>query len=247
MSASVVDSRPDRARFLGVVFAGGASTRMGGDKAVLPWPTEEGDRPLFARAAHLLGELCDRVEISVGPGAPRPAIEGERWPTFPDGIVDAGPLAGLLASLGRAVALGREGVLVLACDMPLVGAQDFEPLVDEIDRGAEAAIWTVPESAGDFGTKSWDQPLVGAYSIRGIPAVQAALDSGMRRMVAIEGLPAAGGCPLRLGRVQASQNSSHRLVNVNTPSDYDLARTAAAAARMAPDLCTGTPEGGTTP
>ena len=90
----------------GVLLTGGASRRMGTDKATLVVHGET----LAARAARVLAAVCDPV-IEVGPGVSGlPAIQED--PPF------AGPLVALVAgwqALGNPIP-----VLVLACDMPFV-------------------------------------------------------------------------------------------------------------------------------
>lgn len=209
---------------------------MGGDKALMEWPLADGGTvPLFIRAAQVLDGFCERVEISVGSRGPRPGIDGAAWPTFPDALEGAGPLAGLAAGLGRAADLGLDGVLALACDMPFVDESDFAPLLALLREGADVALWTVEAADG----KVWDQPLVAAYSVACAPAVREALSSGARRLVAIEGRAAANGRQVAFARLPASENSSLRLVNVNTPSDYDSARSA--AVRLSSESGSGSP------
>jgi molybdopterin-guanine dinucleotide biosynthesis protein A len=92
----------------GVLLTGGASRRMGSDKAQLVVNGET----LAARSARVLSEVCDPV-IEVGPGVSGlPAVRED-----PPG---AGPLLALLAGRG---ALGNpRSVLLLACDLPFVEA-----------------------------------------------------------------------------------------------------------------------------
>ena len=200
---------------------------MGGNKALMAWPaaTPSGPIPLFARAATALEAFCERVEIATGEGRPPEEIAASAWGTFPDvrpagwptdGPVNAGPLAGLVAALERAAELDLAGVAVLACDMPLVEAEDFEPLLRCLEKGADAAMWTVPGE----GEACQDQPLVAVYGVRVCAAARTALDSGARRLVAIGDVCAAQGRHLAVERVIATENYSRRLVNVNTPYDY---------------------------
>ena len=209
---------------------------MGGDKALLRWPTatatglepiENGESvSLLERAALALDGFCQRVEIAVGAGDKRSSVAGEPWGTFKDatpstwsatdGPADAGPLAGLVAALERAHSLGLAGTAVLACDMPLVERSDYEPLLERLEAGADVAMWTVEGPDG----ACMDQPLVAIYGPAAYLAARAAFDSGARRLVAIGDFCAAEGRHLRVDRVRAEENSSRRLVNVNTPSDY---------------------------
>src|SRR5262245_23173248 len=87
-------------RPVGVILAGGASTRMGRDKALLEIEGET----LLARAARRLGEVCEEVLVA----------DAGRFGGIPDGP-GRGPAAGLL---GAARARPGRALLVLAVDLP---------------------------------------------------------------------------------------------------------------------------------
>lgn len=113
-------------RTVGVVLAGGASSRMGRDKALL----EIGGETLAAGAARRLGEVCEEVVIA---DAGRGLLPG----SVPDGP-GQGPAAGIL---GAARARPGERLLVLAVDLPRVPVA----LMAELARSdADLAIprWT---------------------------------------------------------------------------------------------------------
>lgn len=102
------------------VLAGGRSSRMGRDKALLPW---RGER-LVDRQLRLLGSLRpERLMLSVRSGADygRPEIE-----TVPDLQRDRGPLGGLEALLERSPATH---LLVIAVDMPMLSVDFLRALV----------------------------------------------------------------------------------------------------------------------
>jgi molybdenum cofactor guanylyltransferase len=82
----------------GFVLAGGRSTRMGRDKALLPWK----GGTLLAHVAGVVREAVGNVTI-IGRGA------------HPDLIPDCGPLGGLLTAFAATTA---ERVVLVACDMP---------------------------------------------------------------------------------------------------------------------------------
>src|SRR5687767_2467148 len=97
---------------LGAVLAGGRSTRFGAPK---PLATFLGE-PLVARAIAALTPVC--ADVVVVTHLPEIGLAlGCR--TLTDHVPAAGPLAGLHAALRYARALGRDGVVLLACDMPL--------------------------------------------------------------------------------------------------------------------------------
>ena len=108
-----------------IVLCGGRSTRMGRDKAALPF----GDETLLARVVRLVGEIADDVVLVAREGQHLPGgtAEGsglESWPragpaarVVRDPAEGLGPLAGIAA--GRGLVRGPRA-LVVACDMPLL-------------------------------------------------------------------------------------------------------------------------------
>ncbi|HKX75709.1 MAG TPA: NTP transferase domain-containing protein, partial [Acidimicrobiia bacterium] len=85
---------------VGVVLAGGASRRMGRDKALV----EVGGKPMIAWVVGALEEAGLEVVVA---GKPQ-GWEGRRGLTDPPGLV--GPLAGLMAALGEGHDLVAVGV-----------------------------------------------------------------------------------------------------------------------------------------
>lgn len=206
-------------KLLGVVFAGGLSSRMGRPKALLPWPRAAGEDTTFiSRAVHWLGGQCTVVEVAAGAQwseISRTLPEAAGFPFLEDAEPGVGPLGGLVAALERCVELGLDGALVLACDMPLVEESDVTPLIARLREGADIALWSVD---------GFEQPLCAVYGVRAAQAARLALDNKARRPVAIFDALAADGRPLRVDRLIPDKNSRVRLMNVNTPRDYDLAR-----------------------
>ncbi len=96
---------------LGVVLAGGASKRMGRDKALVDL---EG-RPLIAWVTDALSQVCPRVLIAGRPWGEFEVIADE------PGLV--GPRAGLAAALGQG-----EDVLLVAVDQPWVRVETLASL-----------------------------------------------------------------------------------------------------------------------
>jgi molybdopterin-guanine dinucleotide biosynthesis protein A len=92
---------------IGVVLAGGAGLRMGGDKAARLLC----GRPLAAYPASALGSVCARVAL-VGPGPRLPDVE--LWDDEP--AEPRHPRTGIVHALARA----RGPILVCAADMPFV-------------------------------------------------------------------------------------------------------------------------------
>ena len=115
---------------VGVVLAGGASTRLGRDKTLI----ELDGMTLAAATAARLRAVCAEVVIADNG---RKLVEGHD--SLPDGPA-RGPAAGIL---GAAAARRDRDLLVLACDLPRVPVE----LLDALTR-QEEGDWVLPRWAG---------------------------------------------------------------------------------------------------
>ena len=116
------------------MVAGGLSTRMGRDKALLPWQGST----LLDHAIARLAAVCGDVRILCGPA---PRYEDRGRPLVVDAIPDGGPLAGLAAGLESA---GDAAGLYLGVDLPLVTVALLAALAAMQDD-ADAVVPVTPE------------------------------------------------------------------------------------------------------
>ncbi|MBQ4855860.1 molybdenum cofactor guanylyltransferase [Rhodanobacter sp. B2A1Ga4] len=117
MTKPVVGTATEPLPCIGVVLAGGLSSRMGRDKALLDWQ----GRPLIERQLAVLREAgIDDVRVS----GHRPGYHG-----VVDAMPQAGPLGGL-AGIADALVSDAE-LLVIPVDMPLLHAALLRRLRDE--------------------------------------------------------------------------------------------------------------------
>ncbi len=144
-------------RVAAAVLAGGASRRMGADKAALVWQ----GRTWLEHVRSAAGEATGGVAMVVGGGGAEP------W-RVPDLTPGAGPLAGLATAWNHTRA---PWLLLCACDMPQLDGAALAPLVERIDPD-HAAI--VPVIGGRR------QYLCAAYSRHAGPSAWAALAAGVR-------------------------------------------------------------------
>ncbi|MEA2450079.1 MAG: molybdenum cofactor guanylyltransferase [Thermoleophilaceae bacterium] len=139
---------------VGILLAGGAGRRIGGEKAARLLA----GRPLASYPAAALRAVCERVAIVAKPGTDLPELEGvERWDGEP--AEPRHPLTGIVYALERA----DEPVLVCAADMPFVTAEALRTLMS---AGGDTAIVAV---AGGVL-----QPVLAVYAPSALDALRAA-------------------------------------------------------------------------
>ncbi|MFN8352565.1 MAG: molybdenum cofactor guanylyltransferase [Flavobacteriales bacterium] len=180
----------------GVVLAGGRSSRMGSDKALLEF---EGST-LLHRAIQLLRQHCREVLV-IG----HPERHADPHATVvPDERPGLGPLGGLATAL-KVARYGR--LLVVACDMPMVNDRLLVRLKGLLDQGADAAV---PRHEGGL------EPLAAAYHRHCMEPFDHCLSTGLLRMT--DGLAAVRTAHLDL--VPGSDGWPADLFrNLNTPTD----------------------------
>jgi len=146
----------------GFVLAGGRSSRMGRDKALLPW-----------QGSTLLESAARKVQQSAGSATiiGNPELHGHLgYPVVSDRIPGLGPLGGIHTVLSITPA---DWNLVVACDMPYLTVELLNALLAQI--GTHEAI--VPRDSDG----RWE-PLCAVYHRRLAAAVEAALDRKSLKM-----------------------------------------------------------------
>jgi len=182
------------------ILAGGRSSRMGTDKALLQWNGEN----------LLQNALSKAKEVS-----PAPMIVGSRaryssyGDVIEDRFPDCGPLGGIHAAL---CATQTDLNLVLSVDMPLMTAGFLCWLVQLAASGEELTV--VPEAQRRL------QPLCAVYRRRAQCVIEQALKSGDLKVDHIFSL-----VPTRYvkeAELLAAGFSPDIFCNVNTPAEYEV-------------------------
>jgi len=195
----------------GVVLAGGRSTRMGRDKALLA--LDDGGEALVTQQVRRLGAIFARVILSAGDAA---RYAGVGVPVAVDRFPGAGPLAGIAAALEAAE---TDWAFCCAVDMPFVS----EPLVRHMAGLALAGGHDIVVPRGEKGA----EPLHAAYARSCRARFEERLRAGRNKVdAAFEGLRVRFVEPDEVARFDAGRRS---FVNVNTPEDLEAARREAAA------------------
>ena len=184
------------------VQAGGKSSRMGEDKALV----RLGGTPLIERVLERIDGLADEILITTN----RPeTLTHLKLRMAGDEVPGAGALHGLKSALNAAQG---EIVLVLSCDTPFVSRELLEHL---LYRAHEADV-IVPK----HGDKC--EPLQAVYNrARCLPAVEAALESGEKRVVSF--FPKVHVLPIEEPVLSELDPSGLSFFNVNTPEDLERA------------------------
>lgn len=215
----------------GFVMAGGASSRMGSSKADLPWNSAAGaKKTLLDHAIDRLRQVCASVQVCIGQQSdPQVSV-----PFIFDALPGAGPLGGVVAALEQSM---TDWNIFLAVDLPLVPVIFLHSLLARILIEGEGRLAVVPVLDGR------PQPLCSLLHRSLAPELRQVLTAGKYKlMYAIEtaAAQAAAGYPtapaLELWEIQHLKGAGilepqEWFLNVNTPSDWQLAQKLAAQER----------------
>jgi molybdopterin-guanine dinucleotide biosynthesis protein MobB len=194
---------------LGVILAGGASTRFGSPKAL----AIVGGRRIVDRVRDALEAAVPEVVVS----ANDPGLFAELGlPMRLDDVPGLGALGGIHTALRWAAETGCSGALVVACDMPWVSTPLLRMIVQRAASTEADAV--VPESGGRRGM----EPLCAWYSIRCLPRIERMMAEGERRVhrLLIGGVDAE---VIPLAEVRRIGDPDLLFLNVNTVDDLRLA------------------------
>ena len=194
----------NEAQVYGLVLAGGFGKRMNREKANLVYAPH--DKPQWRVTVELVRPFCKEVFLSIREGQFLSGLDEEPVETLPDRGSSEGPLSGFLSAMDR---VPGQALLVVACDLPLLGEQDVEKIVGQ--RGSARAVAYRSSSDG------LPEPLCALYEPAMLEVCRTAAHSGAR-------------CPRK---ILIQQESAVKLLdlpipnaldNANTPEDFDRLR-----------------------
>lgn len=185
-------------KFTAVLLAGGASQRMGRDKAALTF----GVQKLWQRQIDTL-LACAPVEVLISGRFDGP-WRGTNLRVIEDGVEGGGPLRGIATALDEAV---TDLLLVLAVDMPLM---DSKFLLNLLSVAKEAGV--VPFLGGRF------EPLAAVYPLDVHPLAQYHLTN---REYSLQSFVRAGVEQQLLQVRQVAVEEEPYFTNVNTFEELD--------------------------
>lgn len=137
----------------GVILAAGESTRMGRDKALLPWPRGSASSTLLSCAIRAFSPQCDLVLVVAGKNAETvaPVIYAEGAFLVENPAPERGQFSSLQTGLHEVLNRGRDSAMVTLVDRLPPAAETLGELVNAFER-RDHDIWAVvPEYDGRHG------------------------------------------------------------------------------------------------
>jgi molybdopterin-guanine dinucleotide biosynthesis protein A len=186
----------------GFILVGGASRRMGRDKALLDF----GGQPLVERIAHELSTLASAVSL-VGAREARASFKN-----VPDIYRQWGALGGIHAAL---TAAKTDWAAVVACDLPFVTGELFERLTTFVNNTTDAVV--------PIQADGRPQPVCALYRVaKCLPEIEKVVAAG-------EHTPQALLAKVRTRFIDFAELSDlpaadHFFFNVNRPEDLKKAQ-----------------------
>ena len=187
---------------VGIVLAGGLSSRAGQDKARLPW----GETDFLHTVLEQMGQVCTE-RIVVMNREWKPDIPGVR--VVSDIIPQCGPLSGIHAGLS---ASSENHAFITACDMPFLAPAAAEYLLSLSD-GWDAVV---------PGRGQEQEPLFAVYARSCIPVIEGLLQQNFRKVQRLFPL-----IRYRLVEPETFRRFDPQLNlfrNINTMDEYQAAR-----------------------
>ncbi len=184
-------------RRAGFVLSGGASRRMGRDKALLSYR----DMALAAWVAARVEEAAGRVSLVGG---------GEKYihlgyPVLGEAYAGSGPLSGIEAALRQG---GAEWSLVVACDMAGVKAEWLRELLNAAEQSGRRAVYACCSDGRQ-------EPLCAVYHEDCLTEVQSLLLEGALKATVLFD---------KVNGLAWQAAWADQLRNINTPNDWEAAR-----------------------
>lgn len=189
---------------LGVVLAGGRSSRLGTDKAALPFHGQA----LLRQVAQCVKRVTGTVYIS----GRDPAPCGVRAPWMPDVVTGCGPAGGVLTALE---VLGRS-CLVVSCDLPFLDEATLTRLLLAWRARPRHVLMTTFRIV----ETGYVESLVSVYEPEGAGMLRESLARGEQRLSGIF----SEDVRFHIAYSRSDQPVARAFFNINSPPDLLRAR-----------------------
>lgn len=181
-----------------VILAGGKSSRMGEDKALLEY-----DGQIFIKKIADELSFFDEKIIARGNNCALTDMENDSWKIISDEYPEHGPIGGLHASLKSCES---EAMFCVSCDIPFVKGELAQKMSNAMNDDFDAVIAVTAD--GKF------HPLCGVYRKELYHLMKEHILQDNNRMMAVLR-------KVRVKYVNLEEVTSKQLMNVNTKEEYD--------------------------
>jgi molybdenum cofactor guanylyltransferase len=190
-----------------IILCGGKSSRMGRDKATLPF----GPELILQRVVRLVSEVVDRANIVVvaAPDQELPDLPGDVQIAY-DRTAYRGPLEGLATGM-RAFAGRADVVYASACDVPLLAPAFVERMFALLGEHDIA----VPYDG------QYHHPLAAVYRSSVLPKIDQLLAADRMRLVFL--FDEVDTLKVSVEELRSIDPELATLKNLNRPEDYETA------------------------
>jgi molybdopterin-guanine dinucleotide biosynthesis protein A len=201
----------DANKWTGIILAGGLSSRMGTNKALL----KLNGSAVLTHISNAIRPAVSRIVVATGSNEAIYNAQGDKdFECVKDVYPGKGPLAGLHAALS---ASRTDWNLVSACDMPLLQTSFFNgmKIIAEQYPTSSAIVPRVEERT---------HPLAGVYHKRVLPELEQCLMHDRLRV--IRWLDEIGGHVVEINELEHAgiEHAALQLSNMNTPEEFENIR-----------------------
>lgn len=160
---------PNSSSICGYVMAGGGSTRLGQDKALI----RLGRKLMLARMVELLQSVTEKVEVVAAGGKYSEfgvGLVADRWP-------GEGPLGGIITALENTAVTdaGSQWNLIVSCDMPFLTAEWLRDLANRAQASAADVVLAISSSG--------PEPLCACWRTEAVKVLRPAFEGGVRKVM----------------------------------------------------------------
>jgi molybdopterin-guanine dinucleotide biosynthesis protein A len=181
-----------------IILAGGKSSRMGQDKALLKF----GGKTLVENLIEIVAPLFDETLLIVNEGKKFMGLGLKEARIYEDWVKDEGPLSGIYTGLSWS---RNEASCVLTCDMPFIDRYLIYQLMRFWKREFDVVCFTDPDGKV--------QPFPGIYQKRRRSLIRLLFrrqEASMKRYLE----------RVRVEEIPLHPSDMKSLLNMNTPEDY---------------------------
>ncbi len=183
-----------------LILAGGKSSRMGEDKALIPWQ----NIPMLKRVYEVANKCTEKVYILT----PWPEKYQQILPTECEWLTELkteGPLVAFAQGLTQ---INSDWILLLGCDLPLLNSDIIQTWVTKLNQLSPEILALVPQKS-----QGWE-PLCGFYRQQIKIELEKTIDRGENSFQELL-------AQIPVQPLSIDSEIAKMLFNCNTPSDLD--------------------------